>query len=68
MGTYIATLTNSQGCEFDECQSMNLRRLKTWCRGRGGEYEVRICKLNKRAGNVWVKLYTVRNGRMYPRH
>lgn len=60
----IATLTNSEGCEFDsvtlpDAHGINrklaaIAAAKRWAAARGGKYILNISEADEIAGNIWT--------------
>jgi hypothetical protein len=60
----IATLTNSEGCDFDSVRLPDSRGInrkkaaiaaaKRWAAGRGGRYVLNIHEAEEIAGHVWT--------------
>jgi hypothetical protein len=55
---YSANLINDSGCSFDNTVSNNLKNVKSWARGRGGNYKLVVCT------EASIDYYDVKNNKL----
>ena len=61
MNKYNAILINSEGCVFDSTTGNNIKHLRSWAIGRGGEYTLEV---SLRDG-LHCNSYCCKNNRSY---